>query len=80
MASTWAMQVEGSPGQKLIKKMDLTKSALRKWNKLHFGFIKDWIHSLLGELDLVQQAPLTAMNKDFELSFKAAIQEQLIRE
>lgn len=48
VASAWAMQVEGSPGQKLIKKMDLTKSALRKWNKLHFGFIKDWIHSPIG--------------------------------
>lgn len=73
VAAVWAMHVDGGPFCILSKKLDRVKIALCKWNKLHFEFIKDRLHSLSCQLDRVQQAAPTLANKDLELSIKGAI-------
>ncbi|XP_026417072.1 uncharacterized protein LOC113312539 [Papaver somniferum] len=39
IAKAWEKSVQGSPGFKLIKRLQFTKITLSKWNKTHFGNI-----------------------------------------
>lgn len=59
----------------LFKKLDLVKKASWKWNKLHFGFIKDRIRMFTCELDRVQKLDSFIANVALESSLHGVIQE-----
>lgn len=80
VANACAMHVAGGPACIFSQKLDHIKIALRKWNRLHFGFIKHCLQHLSRELDEVQCAAPTLVNRELEASIKNAIHEQLLRE
>lgn len=67
--------VERTPALLLFKKLDLVKKASWKWNKLHFGFIKDWIRMFTCELDRVKKLDSFIANIALESSLHGVIQE-----
>lgn len=80
VADAWRLRVTGCPTYILSKKLDKVKKRLKLWNKNHFGFIKDRIHSLSCALDALQQQGPSVDNIALEASIKAALHEQLQRE
>lgn len=74
------MPVSGFSAWILSIELDYVKKALRQWNRIHFSFIKDYLRSLTSSLDKVQQDDPTPSDHELELSLKAAIHEQLLRE
>jgi len=63
----WSSLITGSPSYCLAKKLKLTKSAIKQWNKLYFGDIKTKVDNNLALLDTAQQAPPTDSNLALEL-------------
>lgn len=64
----------------LLQKNLSTQIALRKWNKTHFGFIKDRINKLLLEIVKVQGLPATVSTKNLGSHLRGLLDEQLQRE
>jgi hypothetical protein len=50
----WSFIISGSPSYCLAKKLKLTKSAIKYWNKHHFWDIKTKLDNTLSLLDIAQ--------------------------
>ncbi|XP_026459645.1 uncharacterized protein LOC113360344 [Papaver somniferum] len=70
IAKAWEKEVHGSPGFKLLKKLQFTRIALSKWNKAHFSDINQKVDMLRHQLNEIQQLPHSAANtsKAFEVN------------
>jgi hypothetical protein len=53
----WKIKVFGSPALYLIKKLNQTRAAFKRWNSLHFGNIQVKIKSTLASIDKIQLSP-----------------------
>ncbi|XP_026398400.1 uncharacterized protein LOC113294209 [Papaver somniferum] len=58
----WEKKVQGSPGFKLVKKLQFTRRALSKWNKYQFGDINQKVDTLQQQLNTIQALPYSQDN------------------
>jgi len=73
----WSSIILGSPSYCLAKKLKLTKSAIKYWNKHYFGDIKTKLDNTLSLLDIAQQAPPSNSNLDLELHLQNLLDDYL---
>ncbi|XP_026442373.1 uncharacterized protein LOC113341871 [Papaver somniferum] len=62
IAKAWEKSVQGSPGYKLIKRLQFTRITLSKWNKTHFGNIDQNVDNLQQKLSAIQALPFSPDN------------------
>jgi hypothetical protein len=63
-----------------VKKLNQTKAALKRWNKIHFGNIQEKIKSTLTKTDLIQQASPCSRNFLKESQLKKDLEDLLVKE
>jgi hypothetical protein len=63
----WSNLISGSPSYCLAKKLKLTKTAIKYWNKHYFGDIRTKVDKTLSLLDITQRAPPSYSNLALEL-------------
>jgi hypothetical protein len=80
VTDAWHDCVVGSPAFSLSKKWKNTKSALKFWNKHHFGHIQTCIKSPMANIVVNQSAPHFVVNVGRKTLLQGALQEQLLRE
>jgi hypothetical protein len=78
--AAWLKSVFTTPTKRLPKKLKNTKLALLEWNSKHFGNIQKQIKATLLNLDLVQQAPLSSLTHEKEISLKLELGNLLSKE
>jgi hypothetical protein len=78
--AAWKLKTFGSPALCLIKKLNQTRSALKRWNSLHFGNIQIKIKSTLARIDDLQISALSTQSSLMESSLKKELDELLIKE
>jgi hypothetical protein len=76
----WQIYFPNCPAACLSKKLSNTKTALLKWNSLHFGNIHKRIKETLILLDTIQQSPTTPISYEQELSLKLDFENLLVKE
>ncbi|XP_026417288.1 uncharacterized protein LOC113312767 [Papaver somniferum] len=62
IAKAWEKSVQGSPGYRLIKRLQFTRITLSKWNKTHFGNIDQNVDNLQHKLSEIQALPFSPDN------------------
>jgi hypothetical protein len=62
----WQKEVVSSPCFKLFRKQQHTTAALKRWNKITFGFCLSKISELNARLEQVQLEPLYEANVNLE--------------
>ncbi|XP_026384009.1 uncharacterized protein LOC113279533 [Papaver somniferum] len=62
VAKAWGKSVQGSPGHKLIKRLQFTRITLSNWNKTHFGDVNQNVDSLQEQLSAIQALPFSQEN------------------
>ena len=75
----WKAEVSGSALDKLYKKQDLTRRALRKWNKQVFGNCQVRINRLMQSIMEVQKRHLSEENSRTEEALQSKLTEWLTR-
>ena len=65
----------GSKGFKLARKQTNTKNELKKWNKEHFGNIKERIKELEKKIEEVQGAEPTKENLELEAALSLELDD-----
>lgn len=55
ISQAWLSSTGPPSSYSLRHKLNATQAALKKWNKIHFGFIKDKTSRLLSEIEIVQK-------------------------
>jgi hypothetical protein len=78
--AAWSSQIIGSPALCLVRKLTQTKTALKWWNKIHFGNIQEKIKSTLAKIDLIQQATPCSNNFLIESQLKKDLEDLLVKE
>ena len=78
--SAWQIYVPYYPTAYLSKKLANTKTALLKWNSLHFGNIHKRIKETLYLLDTIQQSLATLISHEQELNLKLDLENILVKE
>jgi hypothetical protein len=78
--AAWQIYFPNYPAACLSKKLTNTKSALLKWNSLHFGNIHKRIKETLNILDSVQQSPATSLAHEQEINLKLDLENLSIKE
>ncbi|XP_075663408.1 uncharacterized protein LOC142632996 [Castanea sativa] len=76
----WQLQVEGSQGFKLARKQTNTKNELKKWNKEHFGNVRERIKVLEKKIEEVQGAEPTKENLELEVALSLELDDWLVKE
>jgi hypothetical protein len=76
----WSPFIAGSPSYCLTKKLKLTKTAIKLWNKHYFGNIKSKLDNTLSLLNKFQQAPLSDSNLALELHIHDLLDDYLLQE
>ncbi|KAF3956171.1 hypothetical protein CMV_018682 [Castanea mollissima] len=71
----WQLQVEGSQGFKLARKQTNTKNELEKWNKEHFGNVRERIKVLEKKIEEVQGAEPTKENLELEVALSLELDD-----
>jgi hypothetical protein len=80
IAIAWKHFVIGSPAVCLVKKLNQTKAALKRWNAIHFGNIQANIKSSLLKLDQLQHSPPSSQARLQESLLKKELDDLLIKE
>ena len=80
ISAAWNNALTGSPPFNLSKNLKNTKQALRYWNTNHFGNIQKHIANSLRQLDLIQQAPPSALSFDQEVLLQNSLDDLLLQE
>jgi hypothetical protein len=78
--AAWKLKSLGSPALCLIKKLNQTRSALKRWNSLHFGNIQIKIKSTLARIDDLQTSTPSSQSSLMESSLKKELDDLLIKE
>ncbi|KAK1266596.1 hypothetical protein QJS04_geneDACA002543 [Acorus gramineus] len=82
--SAWNSEVRGSPLYKLVKKLSVTKLALKQWNKDCFGLVQHKLQKTCDDLLAVQallhQSPLDASLLSLEKSTRSIYSGSLYQE
>ena len=74
------LQVGGSKGFKLARKQTNTKNELKKWNKEHFGNIKERIKELEKKIEEVQGVEPTKENLELEAALSLELDDWLAKQ
>ena len=80
MAAAWKVHVNGPSALCLVRKLNQTKTALKHWNKIHFGNVQKQIKSTLTKIDLIQQAPPCSNTFLMESQLKKDLKDLLVKE
>ena len=80
MDRAWQLQIEGSQGFKLARKQTNTKNELKKWNKEHFGNVKERIKELEKKIEEVQGVDPTKENLELEATLSLELDDWLAKE
>ena len=80
IATTWNHFVSSSPTICLVQKLAQTKTALKRWNSLHFGNIQAKIKFTLSKIDQVQSSLLGSQASLHESLLKKELDGLLIKE
>lgn len=70
----------GSKGFKLARKQTNTKNELKKWNKEHFGNIKERIKELEKKIEEVQGVEPTKENLELEAALSLELDDWLAKQ
>jgi hypothetical protein len=76
----WSSIISRSPSYCLAKKLKLTKSTIKYWNKHYFRDIKTKLNNTLYLLDIAQQAPPSDSNLALELHLQNILDYYLQQE
>jgi hypothetical protein len=76
----WRVVINGNPAFCLVKKLNHTRAALKKWNNLHFGHIQTQIKEAFAQLDSIQKCSPSGSNSILEANIKSGLEELLIKE
>lgn len=76
----WNQPQSGSSAHWLLRKIVATKSALRVWNKEHFGIIQTKIHDVWRQPEFIQNLSPSESQYEAELSLHSQLHEELCRE
>ena len=76
----WQLQVGGSQGFKLARKQTNTKNEMKKWNKEHFGNLRERIKELEKKIEEVQGAEPTQENLELEAALSLELDDRLAKE
>lgn len=60
--NAWKTEMEGSHSYSLVRKQDITKAELKKWNKTSFGYVNERINELEAKLAEIQKAEPSKKN------------------
>jgi hypothetical protein len=74
----WSNLISESPSYCLAKKLKLTKTAIKYWNKHYFGDIRTKVYKTLSLLDITQQAPPSDSNLALELHVQSLLNDYLL--
>ena len=80
MDKAWQLQVGGSQGFKLAREQTNTKNEMKKWNKEHFGNLRERIKELEKKIEEVQGAEATQENLELEAALSLELDDRLAKE
>lgn len=73
--NAWQTEVEGSHSYRLVRKQDVIKAELKKWNKTSFGYANERINELEAKLAEIQKAELSKKNLEKEAALSMELDE-----
>ena len=73
--NAWQTEVEGSHSYRLVRKQDVIKAELKRWNKTSFGYTNERINELEAKLAEIQKAELSKKNLEKEAALSMELDE-----
>ena len=80
MDRAWQLQVGGLQGFKVARKQTNAKNELKKWNKEHFGNVREGIKELEKKIEEVQGAKPTKENLELEAALSLELDDWMAKE